>query len=397
MIAVRPRLTTHSIFSLANLIMAVLFVAVLLIFVQMSLRDNRQDPMIGGTVRQVASVEGACLAGPLSLNESSRSPLALSLEKQLVLLAQSVRPDWSQGQRAFRIGVRGTGVEQVVHEGEAIFCNLDLHASGGAQDISFASDSGDVKMVPQVIDSRSLKLLVEQTGREAFEVVLKSGGISSRAELPDPVESLQQAFWVGQDAFFSKYGGEVYRELGAKQKVAIETDMLYVSDGDYISYENGNWRVLDSLKEASAEALLGAVHFNERGNLDLEVWDSKGFSILQTELTKNSAMPIKTKPSQLITQPKRRTAQGVSCKIGKQRWILKPGDWLIATENGIHRLETTDEIEQYLAQKLEGELIVIDQYDDGHLTGHVIGEWRTKTEPFSIQVAGSQAKGRAQK
>ncbi len=397
MIAVRPRITTHSVFYLASLIMAFLLFAVLLIFVQMFLQDNRQDPVICPPVRQVDSVERPCLAGPLALKESFRSPLALSLEKQLVLFAQSVRPDWSQGQRAFRIGVRGSGVEQIVREGEAIFCNLDLHPSGGAQHISFASDPGNIKMVPQLIDSRSLKLLVGQRGSEAFEVVLRSGDTSSPAELPDPVESLQRASWLGQDAFFSKYGGEVYRELGAKQKVVIKTDMLYLSDGDYISYEAGNWRVLDSLKEASLETFLSAVYFNERGNLDLAVWDSKGFSVLQAELTKKSEELVKTKPSQLITQPKRRTAQGVSCKIGKQRWILKPGDWLIATENGVHRLETTDKIEQYLAHKLKGELIVIDRYDNGHLSGHVIGEWRTRIEPFSIQVAGSKTRGKAQK
>lgn len=397
MIAVRSRTTLHLVFSIVNLTVFFLLMALLSFFIVISLLDIQQNPIFLEKEKKMQMERRPCLSGPLALNEISRSPLALSLEKQLVLLAKSVRPDFSKEKRAYRIGVRGTSIDQVVCEGEPIFCNFDLHSSGGVRNISFVSDVGEIKMVPQLIDDRSIKFLVEQTGQEAFEIMLRSGEFDFKKGASDPIKALQKAKWWGQDAFFSKYGGELYSTMGLKQKIEVDSEVLYVKDGNYLSFEGGRWRVLYSLKEASSQEFLGFVRFNNQGNLDLEVWDDKGFSVLQTQLIKEIEEEIETKPAHLITQPKRRTAQGVSCKIGKQRWILKPGDWLLSTETGFHRLESSKDIERYLSQKSLGELIVIDQFENGYLTGHVIGKRRTLIEPFTIQVATSQLKGRAQK
>lgn len=343
---------------------------------------------------------GKLCSGPLALQENERSPLALSLERKLVLLAQSVRPDFAKEAQAFCIGLDGSSQQRVVKEGEPIFCRVRFNPSRALEAVTFAEEGGDLKMTPHLMDHRSLLLEVENEAGEVFQLNLKAPRVNVEAqELSTPLAQLKEAKWWGHDPFFSHYGGEKYKRKGMQHKLKVGSNWMFVEQGDFLTLEGESWKVVEALDQASLEAPLACVQSIDANELVLEAWDEKGFSLFETRLKQMRPTSAKINPSQLIQNPKHRTANGVSCKLGKQRWILKPGDWLLFTGKGWRRLSTKEEISSYLDQTLMGELFVVDAIDrNGLMTGHVFDLNRSSKQPFSIQVAGAAAmRGRKKK
>jgi len=396
MIVIKPSISFGWIYSFAQIKLLLLTSGVVGFFFLSDLHHNHDLPMmIEGKPEKEMKFDNLFM-GPLSLKEDTRSILALSLEQKLVLLAQSVRPDFGVESRSYRIGVDGSTEQRVVKEGEAIYCDLEIHPSGGAESVKFSDSVAEVKLIPHVLDNRSLKLAVEKTGEEAFDILLRVGSqYREGKDLPETMRGLKEAKWWGQDCLFSTYGGTTFSQMGRKQKLEVGSQLLYVRAGDFLSLEEEGWKVLSSIEQARHDTPLGLVHTITGDQIEVEVWDDKGFSLFEAHIQKQPASPIRTNPTQLITEAKRRTAQRVSCKIGNKRWILKPGDWLLGTESGWRRLQTEEEMGSYLNQEILGELIVIDSVNpSGLLSGHILDKRRTVIQPFSIQIAGTPAKKR---
>ena len=332
--------------------------------------------------------------GPLSLYESHRSALAITLEQKLVLLGQSTRPDWGKRERVFRIGIRGTKQQKVVMEGSPIFFHLTQHSSGGVENIAFANGKQGCRMIPQILDNKSLLLKLEEG--EEIELQLMGQHLPKRG-LASGILALTTGTLWGADQFFQTYGGDEYQPLGQKQKLEIEEGskryFLFVSAQDFLTYSKGEWRKLSSLQEAEKKAPLAKVEMVGSDQLAIEAWDEEGFPIFDVHLRAERKQPLQIVVDQVITSPKLRSAKQISCKIGKKRIFLKPGDWLIRTQTGWHKLTTLEEIEAYLNHQLRGELLVVDSIDShGTLKGHCFDSMRTQVQPFMIQAVTSKKK-----
>lgn len=337
------------------------------------------------------------LTGALSLKENTSPPLALALEQKLVFLSQSLRPDLKQEDRVFRIGVKGAESQSIiVKEGQPIFCHLTQHASGGIEAIEF-SEGGDTKMIPHVLDAKSLLLNVQQTDGSEMEVILKASGSSIIAKkIGSPALHLQSAKWLGTDLFFKEYGGENYQPLGQKQKIEISSGkdryVLYVKEKDFLTFEGGKWRVVETLEEADRENPLAKIAAISSGQLDIEAWDEKGFPLFYSSLSLENPSLTRFIADQVFQEAKLRTSRQVSCKIGKKRFLLQQGDWLLKTGGTWHKLLSLTEIENFLNHETKGDLCVIDQIDSkGMVKGHYFNEMRTEIQPFSFRAASSKA------
>ncbi|NGX36961.1 MAG: hypothetical protein K1000chlam2_00107 [Chlamydiae bacterium] len=397
-IAFRSRfLPLEDLFSLAQGVVGIGALCVFIFFV-VALCRSKEYGVDFSVERDGRTFEiDAILTGPLGLRENVRSPLAIALEQKLVLLAQSVRPDLEKQERAFCIGVKGSEQQAVVREGEAIFCHLTQHASGGVEALEFADGVADISMIPHIVTGNSLLLKVEQKAGEMMEVVLKAAAQVRNHQGISEGACLEGAKWWGTDLLFHEYGAEQYHQIGQKHKLELvegkEHYVLYVAAKDFLTYQGGKWQVIDSLEDAVREAPLAQIQSIGPRELDIEAWDPEGFSLFQTKLHPETLQAIRMVPGQVISEAKLRSRQQVSCKIGKKRWILKPGDWLIKTQTNWHKLKTGEEIENFLDHQLRGELFVIDSIDaTGMIKGHYFDEMRTQMQPFSLKAASSKGR-----
>ncbi len=368
--------------------------AVVLLVFSVSLIRGREVAITPYLARKELSLDlDRMLTGPLGLYESSRPPLALALEQKLVFLAQSMRPDVGKVEKAFCIGVKGSDQTRVVKEGEAIFFEMTQHDTGAIEAIEFSNESASSCMIPHVLDGKSLLLKLGET--EIFLQASSHGRAVSGMQTG--VANLYKAKWWGQDLFLRQYGGKEYSSFVQKHKIELgegkKRQVLFVGEGDFLSFTEGKWHVLPSLEEADPNAPLACVQSLSRDQLEIEAWDEKGFSLFQTKFVLEKTPPVQVSLSDLIQEPKLRSAKQISCKIGKKRMVLSPGDWLLKTQTGWRKLVEVDEIEAYLNHELSGDLMVFDWIDSkGKLKGYYFNPMRTQMEPIGIRGASSKIK-----
>lgn len=336
------------------------------------------------------------LTGPLALKENRSSPLALALEQKLVFLSQSVRPDLKQEDKVFHIGLKGGEAQSiVVKEGQPIFCHLKQHPSGGIDAFEF-SESGETKIIPHVLDDKSLLLAILQGDGTEMEVILKAAGSQLvMRESGSLAISLQSAKWWGHDLFFKDYGAENYQALGQKQKIEIvqgkDRYVLFIKENDFLSFQKGKWVVIPSLNDADKESPLAKIVAVSPHHLEIEAWDEKGFPLFFSSIPHENAPPARFIAEQVLLDAKLRTARQVSCKIGKKRFLLQQGDWLIKTGSNWHKLLSLKDIDNFLSHDIRGELCVIDQIDSkGMIKGRYYNEMRTDAQSFTIRAASSK-------
>ncbi len=393
-ITFRPRFSLDQFLFWGQIAVGAASVIVALFFCVQMMRKEVLDVGMNMVGRRSFPME-SMLSGPLALRENSRSPLALALEQKLVFLAQSLRPDVKREEKVLCIGVKGTDMQQVVKEGESIFCNLKEHESGGIEGIEFLDGDGNTSMIPHVLDARSLLLKVERGGEE-MEVILKaSDGMRKAASGASKMAALQEGKLWGVDLFFREYGGGEYRPLSQKQQVEVvsgkERCVLYLGSKDFLSFRGGKWEVVAELSDANREVPLAHVASSGPSGLEIEAWDAEGFSLFHTKLQGERSSLLRFAPEQVFLGAKQRTSKQVSCKIGKKRFVLQPGDWLINAKDGWHKLKTLDDIEAFLNHVLRGELCVVDSIDTkGNVKGHYFNEMRTQMQSFAFRAISSK-------
>ena len=324
--------------------------------------------------------------GPLALKENIRSPLAIALEQKLSFLAQSMRPDLAGEQKVFRIGIVGTDSEAIIQEGEPIFLEVNELSPSSADQIRFSNKG--LALVPHIIDGRSLLLKGER-----MELLLKSAKVQLGSK-DEEVKALIGAKWIGIDRLFEYYGGDHYQALGKKQKICVGQGAsrytLFVSTGDFLSYQDGRWKVLSSLEEADRNSLLAQVTLIGDRGIELEGWDANGFPLFQEALSPTKAVPVQVQADQLVLDPKLRSAKQISCQMDQKRMLLKEGDWLLKCTTGWQKLKTLDEIQAVLSEEIVGELFIVDEIDaKGILNGNYFDKERLQRCPISM---GIQAK-----
>jgi hypothetical protein len=253
-----------------------------------------------------------------------------------------------------------------------------------------------VSMVPHVLDASSLLLKVGRQTGEKLEVILKAVGKTRGKAVEDTeVETLQDAKWWGQDLFFREYGGEIYRPMSQKQKVEVISGkkpyVLYVEADDFLSFQQGKWKVVGDIEEASRDAPLAHVRKLTQAELEIEAWDAEGFTLFDTKLIRENSSPLRFSPESIIQGAKQRTSRQVSCKIGKKRFVLQSGDWMIQSGGNWKKLKTSGDIEMYLNHDLRGDLFAVDSIDaKGVVTGRFFNKMRTQMTPFVVRAISSK-------
>lgn len=165
-----------------------------------------------------------------------------------------------------------------------------------------------------------------------------------------------------------------------------------VSPGDFLFYASGEWRK-GSLEFAKGRPLAKINSIHAKG-IEAIVWDETGFFREKVIISPLIVAPYSfVKLDSLFSSLKQRNASEVSGIMGMRRVVLKPGTWWIKSPKGWKRLKSRLEVEEYMAYRRLGELIIIDGFESfqgkGVLKGRQIDPLRCHEQPFSLAVAES--------
>jgi hypothetical protein len=154
-------------------------------------------------------------------------------------------------------------------------------------------------------------------------------------------------------------------------------------------YKESEWRVVngDAVEKGSPMARVLTICPK---TVEIEGWDESGFFSVHTKITSAALPPPLNNQELLPTGLRLRSSTQVSCLFGKKRLVIKKGDWLVRTTNGMRNLKRAQEIEDYLFHRLKGELFIFDGIEKAQgkalLQGHLFDSMRLQATPVTIPI-----------
>lgn len=176
----------------------------------------------------------------------------------------------------------------------------------------------------------------------------------------------QKARWYGPDRFLERHGGEEYKEAVGKQRIDFgENDDIYsvfVGAGDCLIWDQNRWKSALPGEQSLHHPLLVIRKIDER-LMTFELWDVEGKGKIILNLLK-STEPWATHNAHTLQHLFKfvgaRTKTQYVFEISRERMHLRPSDWLLMTAKGWKKIETEEEIDNYVKRKTPGALFVFE-------------------------------------
>ncbi len=339
-------------------------------------------------------------SGALALHPRHALGWVSRLAEELVLIAYNSRPDREMMEAKILFSMKNSKEQLTLSSGTALY--LKESAEGKGLQASDALTNLWIK--PILLDSGAVLIeagrkFVLKDGKMAEEtgqfIVAQQGGIPAQYNPIhlECIKELKDSRSFSQDLLIQKYGGREYASW--KNKVVLEISKgcshyaLFVSSGDYLQYDHGEWHLI-SFEEITPASPLARIKSASNQLLDIEVWDDRGFYLLPLKIEMEKPGRLQMKPEAMPSAIRLRNATQVSCAFNKRRMIIRQGDWLLKTSTGWRNLRKAEEIESYLHHRLKGELLIFDSIENEQgrsvMKGHLFDETRTQLQPLSIPI-----------
>lgn len=187
------------------------------------------------------------------------------------------------------------------------------------------------------------------------------------------------------DLFLNQWGGDEYRDLSAKHKVEIDDKVYFLSVGDLLSWDEGQWKIGKSYEAVPLAKLVST--FGQ--GMIFEVWDPSGYLSSSVNLSLQSSKAPQ-RAEEAITSVRPRSPSEITCQLGKRRVIVKEGDWWVKTDRRWRSLRTADDLEAFLHHDIQGELFIFEKIENLKgktiLKGRCFDKMRTESLPLSLVV-----------
>lgn len=176
----------------------------------------------------------------------------------------------------------------------------------------------------------------------------------------------QKARWVGIDRFLEHHGGKEYQAIQGKHRIDFgEPDHFYsafVKVGDCLIWDDHEWKVVSPGEESLRHPLLVVKKIEER-LLSFELWDVEGKGKTLLNLLKSSE-PWTMQNGQILQQMFKfvgaKTRKQCVFEVNHERMTLSPSDWLLFTAKGWKKLDSLEEIDNYVQRKTTGTLFIFE-------------------------------------
>ncbi len=347
--------------------------------------------------------------GPFALNWVPPLMQLPDLRGELQFFGQNGRPDATSGKPAYHLGLKGSGEVCSVQENGRIYL---VYSEGG---YTFSPDNQPTPLWLEICASGAntlslyVKMLDEKGGFVSSPQPLRQLTLSAQ-EFPRSqtmawelggyrVDSTllvrQKARWIGSDRFLEMHGGDEYIHTVGRERIDfLSGETLYscfIGLGDFLVWKNERWHT--PMKGESSEGLpILCVRKIDEKIMSLELWDGPGRSKANLSLIRakdHNKMPNLSQEFKFVGA--KTWAQFiVECRKGG-RLILKPNDWLVLTQEGWKKLESAEQIDEYVGGSLVGPLFILDKRltQNGRqvLVGHLFNLTRTEVEEIELEAS----------
>lgn len=173
----------------------------------------------------------------------------------------------------------------------------------------------------------------------------------------------QRARWYGIDRFLERHGGEEYKDWSGKNRIDFGdkdlTYSVYVGEGSTLVWNGEVWEAVKPGKASKGLPLLVVKKVDDR-LMNLELWDPDGKKKIALNLLKSMETWLPKNVQQDFKFLGARTRSQFVFEVDDEKMFLSPNDWLLLTEEGWKKLDSAEEVDQYVERNEIGTLFVFD-------------------------------------
>ncbi|MCI0382324.1 MAG: hypothetical protein L0207_04660 [Chlamydiae bacterium] len=344
--------------------------------------------------------------GPMALKGQGLTPVQVLLQRDLVIFTKK---NYENQSKSYLVGLKTSGqgkfysLEEMVHitaTREEPSTKFSFSEAPSNCRIQFLNEkNGQISLNLQTFDSERMEMV---------QIPLQPSSVENIGRYHKILDADREAYHVlrsakcwGVDILMNKYGGTSFDH--AKKKMRLEffekdvAYLLFVKENDILIYESGRWKHQTIGREKNPLVRIKTIN----SHLEIEAFDSSGFCLFELKYLFQKPSKTLANPQQIFRSLKLRNHSQVSCFLGKQRMVLKPGDWILKSKNFWKKIKSGQELDQYLSYFSRGDLFIFDGLEKRgnqlFLTGHFFDEMRTQCEKIALPVGREEkthAKGK---
>jgi hypothetical protein len=324
-----------------------------------------------------------------------------------------LRPDNPPDKSAVLLGMRGGVAPIVASFGEKIYLRYNGQASalrwsfspkGVTSTIWLELEQRNNQIIAhlKMVDSHG-NLITEPTENSSFILpetpfvgtpeAMKGWTIGSFAVDAALFEN-QKAKWYGKDIFLQEFGGPEYSFANDSERIEFDAGTshyaLYLKEGDLIAWDeqNGMWNHVSPGRDSRGKTIAVVKKVSDTA-ITFDLWDPEGTKKTTLELHKLPPIPLSGEPSMRLIGA--RSRQDWIVESAGKRILLRSDDWLLSSDGKCEKIQTAEQLDDWLSGTLGGELIILERVERKDntpcLLGTRISASRTQAVPFELSMA----------
>ena len=357
------------------------------------------------------------------------------LRDEILFFGKNVRPDALKGPSSFHIGLKSSGETCIIKEGSPIYLlyrnSYSSHKNSYSESArplwgeeETPSSSSCYILSP---DNQPTSLWIEADSVSEESIAIHVQILNEKNDLvtdPNEFHSFmlkteiqpksqfvsweldgirvdsgllirQQARWTGHDTFLELHGGEEFSNKIGKERIEFENInspyICFIGLDEFLIWKNNRWIEPEEGESTDKYPLLHLKKIEEQ-MITFELWNSNGrdkTSMNLVRIRNPEQMPSLSQEFKFVGA-KTWSQFVIECQNGK-RLTLKPTDWIILTDMGWEKLDSSEMIDNYVEGKLSGPMFVFDKLlkHDGRqlFVGHLFNRQRDEVESIEIDTS----------
>lgn len=318
----------------------------------------------------------------LKLQESAPTLQVPDLKQQLIYYGKNDRPDASKDSINLHFAfTNNTKQVASITAGQKLYLFYDRKASPPRYTFSPQNEKTSLWLTAEplaqeaevslTIENEKGELISQPESNASFKLpekeFMRYGGFSWDIEgqrVDGTLLARQKAKWYGIDKFLETHGGEEYAFAKGRSRIDFgegsDIYSVFVQVGDALIWDKGRWKSVEAGPESIEKPLLVVKKIDDR-IITLELWDGDGKGKVTINMLK-STEPWNNQNVQMLQGMFKfigsKTLTQSVFEINRERMVLNPFDWLLLTQKGWKKLDTEEEIDDYVKRRLTGTLFV---------------------------------------
>lgn len=332
------------------------------------------------------------------------------LKQKLLYYGQNKRPDANKDSSLMHFTINNHTTS--ISPSDPLYLVYDKNTQGGTYKFSPNNSPTSlwIEAIPSEKEASLLVRMIDENGEvvtspsinESFELKEKEfaryGGKPweiGKWRVDGTLLARQKARWFGSDLFLERHGGEEYEELQGKNRIDFnnsnndERYSVFVTEGSTLIWNGEEWKEVESGMESRDYPLMLVKKIDDR-LMNLELWDVEGKKKVGLNLLRSMETWMPQNLQQDFKFLGARTRSQFVFEVDEEKMLLSPHDWLLLTEEGWKKLDTIEEIDDYVDLKERGTLFVFDGIirsgDQQILKGAIYNPTRTKVHDIDLPV-----------